>query len=625
MIRAIAAAGFACAFAASHVGAAETTPHSGETQDGGLRLRWEVTQPGSPGSTNDPGFGTVDVRVSDAATGSPTRYDKGQILGWMQRESGALVENTNTCEQQIRALATQGIGRKSDVDLNQYRIVTINRDGSLAFINPFVGFNNAKLESLLDLGATPLDWQQVDGRMELWVLAKPPHASPKIVVVDLLLRRVSREVILPENSGAVGMAYDSMANVIWVTLPDLGQVARIGIDDAVQKPGLVQAANITGLFVNEGSTAYWNASESTLVGLDGALKDKAWPLSAKPVLLEQSKNAHARVVVAQDGAVYLAPLQEENLAPKPALRLGVAVEAAALFDNGRRLLVIGGGKARTVDLATRQVADIGPAEQGVTGFIRTQAFIYAVGSPSGRATLFDIEGLRTGQSRPVSAMIVAPGPANRTGVQKNLVPSPDGSGLLAASARDGMIFQYVEGMMAPVGSYSNYRRAAVGLAIVDYAFREIEPGHYRASFRSQTGGRHTLFVGAVSPRISSCSDVHLRGSDGNSDAVAQLSAMIARRPDPTTQGNHIAIRIREQLPKLDPADVAGLTDVVLLVFDKYTGWQRRIRLVEADRGEYTGTIVVPRRGTYELLASSVSANLSFVEGRLGSIDLERQK
>jgi hypothetical protein len=59
----------------------------------------------------------------------------------------------------------------------------------------------------------------------------------------------------------------------------------------------------------------------------------------------------------------------------------------------------------------------------------------------------------------------------------------------------------------------------------------------------------------------------------------------------------------------------------LLAFDKRSGWQHRVPLRAGDDGHYTAELRVPRPGTYELLSGSVSRNLDFLQGRLGSVAL----
>lgn len=65
---------------------------------------------------------------------------------------------------------------------------------------------------------------------------------------------------------------------------------------------------------------------------------------------------------------------------------------------------------------------------------------------------------------------------------------PSGSGMLVAAPADGMVFQYGEGMMAPIGSFSTYRRAAVGLLALDLSPREVAAGRYAAPVRHLRAG-----------------------------------------------------------------------------------------------------------------------------------------
>ncbi|MDW5316781.1 hypothetical protein [Rhizobium sp. PL01] len=589
------------------------TGAQGQTIDGGISVRWTF----SP--ARETGLGILDVFVSDKASGAPIRYDKGAVLGWMQRDRGGLVEPEKSCAEKIKTLATQGIGRRSDIDLNQYRIVSLNADGSMAFINPFVGFNNAKLESIVDLKSRPLDWLQVKDRMEMWVLLADPA---KLVAVDLHSSTVTRTILLPDTGAARHMNFEPSTRRLWIGLPGAGQIASLALDDPEAQLEVSKAPGLADILSTpDGIAVAWLDDNNALRFLGHAAGKPDLLLPEAAEALVHSSNAKQTIVGVANGTLHFMPDGEGIQASE--LILPHRLKAMQLLDDGRLVLAIGEGRASVVDLATRHVVLQLTTQPGADRIVLTHQFAYAVGGPSGHATMYALEDLRRGRNQALDVMVSSPDPSDEDGTMSRVAAAPEGNGILVASQTDGMIYQYSEGMMAPVGSYSNYRRAAVGLDIVDYAFQEVGAGHYRATVKAGNGGRYELLIGAIGPRVSSCSDLIINGGHAQQTSpAARLHAQFLGAGERGT-GEHpaatgiIRVGVTEILPGRAPVTLAGLTDLTLLVFDKHTGWQRRVLLRDMGGGQYETMVKLPRKSNYDLLVSSRSANLSFVEGQIG--------
>ncbi len=580
----------------------------GTAQEGGIDVRWTMT---AGGSASEAGFGQLDVFVTDSRAGAPISYENGALLGWLQRRQAALIEPDQSCPDRVMALATQGIGQRGDIDLNGYRIVTLNSDGSMAFINPFVGFNNAKLESIIDLHARPMDWVQLHDRMEYWVLLADPV---QLVSVDLQTRRVTKTIDLPKNSGASRLMAASDGQSLWIALPMLGQIATVDLRSEAHTLALQEAPGIERLFA--GNVLGWSDAAGTVTLLEGARQVR---LTAPPVAIMHSANAAGVVLASADGRITVIP---DHGGPSAEITLDHPIADMRLFDTDRRALVIGGAKASVIDLATQKRTMGFSIEPGAGQIAMTEKFAYALGAPSGRASMIALEDLIRARPQVLDIIVSASVPQDQAEAGRlAVVASPEGDGLLVTSPTEGMIYQYSEGMMAPSGSYSNYRRLPVGIGIVDYSLREIEKGHYRAAMRVGAGGNYELILGGIGPRFSSCAQVTLAG-DPNvlTEETARLhAALIAVTAAPASAKSlRISVQIIETLPAQGGSKrIAGLSDLKLLVFDKRSGWQRRIALVDAGDGRYEGALRIPAKSRYEFLVSSAAANLSFVEGQMG--------
>jgi hypothetical protein len=616
------ATGFWLSVAMCNIGVAEEAKlQQGQSQDGGVNVAWTFTQ--TPDAAES-GLGIVDVKISDIVSKVALNYNDGRIMGWLQKDRGALSDQEKTCAESVSTLSSQGVGQKADIDINEYRLVTLNSDGTIAFINPFVGISNAKLESIIDLKAKPIDWLHVKSRMEMWVLLAEP---PRLVSINLNSRKISNDISLPENAAGQAMSFDPQSQKIYVAMPSMKKLGVVDITAASPTLQLTENANVSSVIITEGSAP--RQQQVLLVNSENHLSwlgnsEKIGTFDAPPIAAIYSEAASSVILALRNGKLVSFLQNGES----HEIKLSHSISAMQLFDDGRRAFVVGHGYASVVDLATKSVTITASTPIDAENIIFTRNFAYALGAVSGHAAMFAIDDLKRGRNQALDVMISSAAAAvnaeNGTRAGR-AVASPEGTGVLVASAQDGMIYQYSEGMMAPVGSFSNYRRAALGLAIVDYSLQNIEPGHYRTTVRFTNSGKYKLLLGGIGPRFSSCGSIVVQANPKLTEQPpasfhAQLiSSAAVKGTDSKVQ--KIRVHIVEQSPDGKKIKMAGLSDLTLLVFDKQSGWQRRSAFHEVEKGDYEATFNVPRSARYELLTSSSIANLSFVEGRLGEVPL----
>ena len=67
-----------------------------------------------------------------------------------------------------------------------------------------------------------------------------------------------------------------------------------------------------------------------------------------------------------------------------------------------------------------------------------------------------------------------------------------------------------------------------------------------------------------------------------------------------------------------------MDDLVLLAFDRRSGWQQRVRLlpVRTQPGRYRARLPEPPARDFDLLVSSASLDLDYAAGRLGTHALD---
>ena len=586
-------------------------PRSGEEVRDGLRVTWRYE------SREEPGVGMLEVRVSDAATGAPVRYERGRLVAWLQRRRAALPEAETTCAERVRMLARQGIGQRADIDLNTHRIVTLNTDGTLAVVNPFVPLNNAKLESIVDLGGTPRAWLPIAERMEAWVVLADPH---RLVMVDLQSRRIGRSIALPGEAGGAALGWEAATGRLFLALGGRRGLGVVTPDHPGAPLALLPGAVPEALLVADGLPGPVTGHEGGGVVLHAAGAERHWilPGGGKVGLLAHSAQAGRVIAATADGSLAWIDPASTGGAPERMLGLGHPATALALADGGRRALVMGGGRASLLDLATARVEARLQTLPLAHELLLTDRFAYALSLPEGRATLWPLGDLRQGLVHPVEVTL------GRAGTElppesaaPRAAPLPSGTGILVASPADGMVYQYGEGMMAPIGSYSNYRRAAFGLHVLDLSPREVAAGLYRSPVRHLRGGPHELVVAGASPRFALCGLLDLpatAASPAVPDTALRVELVTLRR-----EAAAAMIRIRVDAVGASGAEpLDGIPDLELLLFDRRTAWEGRAPLRAAGAsGEYAARIAIPAGARPEAMVGSDSRNLSFASGRIG--------
>ncbi len=597
----------------------QAASHQGRLSDGGIALEWRIDL--SQNAPGGPAAGSLRVAMKDAASGEPIRGRRP--LAWLSSKLPTLASEEFTCAQKARGLASPGAGFRADVDLNNYRLVTVNTDRTVAFINPFVGLNNAKLESIVVLPGDPLIWRLDEPHRRMVVITRKPDA---LLIVDTVQRKIVKQLDLGGSIAA--MEVDEDSGDVWVLMKSGGRLLQIDaatlqtrreVKLASDASSIVLPPKAPWVFVSHATQAM-----VTLLSRQDVRAPQAVALTQPAKIMQWNALAQALAVVSGKGTLqWLDPAAAQASAPTV---IAAGTSDLRSVDDGRLLVLLSpsAGSVQWIDAASRAViADMkieDPAVRLHDRLAGTREYVYVVDQAQQKLGMLPIHEARAGRVSPVWLGAGQGGDAQDAwrGAAQAIVAAPEGNGVFLAHPRDQVIYRYAEGMMTPVGSLSNYRRSPIGMAVLGGGLQEVAPGEYVAPVRIEAAGRYELVVSQASPKFSACTTLSINGpvapaAEKTSGAVVTLVSLerSTAASDAALLRFDVKVKISGKETSEPPADAR------LLVYEHETGWQARVPLIRIDGSQYRASIQLPQRGTYDLMAASASQGLSFAQGRLG--------
>ncbi|MEO9101774.1 MAG: YncE family protein [Burkholderiaceae bacterium] len=567
-------------------------------------------------ASGDAGGAVARIDLTDAASGIPIRG--ARPAAWMLRRRSEQVANEQSCEDKARTLVGGSIGSRADVDLNGWRLVTLNQDGTVAFINPFVGIRNSKLESIVQLPALGHDWVWMPRTQRLFVTLRD---AGLVAVIDTISRRLVRTISTGDGSLPTRIVADPGNARVWVGLD--GSAALVALDAGsgtqVARVAVGRGLHVLAMHTDAASLFATNSESDSVSIVDrNTLAVRNVAVGDTPVALAWSVAAQRLVALSANGGT-LALIDPETNSIAQSVALAPGATQLGLFSNGRYAIVANGRTDRVslLDLAGARVV----AQTTVVGepdaIAFTREFAYIRSQKSASVRLINLAQARKGQLDGLTVPIGRSAPSDlpeAINVASVMAEAPEGNGIVMANPGDGTVYRYAEGMMAPIGSFSNYRRAARALLVLDSSLAEREPGRFEAATRIDHGGRYDVVVRNLRPDVTACFIVSLAGvpeSDRTYDA-----------PKPRLQyqrasaGNEWLIGFSLSDAKDHAIEDA---DPTLLLVQRKGSWQRRVAARHLGGGWYEARIERMPHGEFEAMVAAPGSGLTFDQARLARL------
>ncbi|HEX9918145.1 MAG TPA: YncE family protein, partial [Pyrinomonadaceae bacterium] len=406
-------------------------------------------------------------RVTDARTGQP--ITNLHPNAWFSARLASAETTTEAqCKDKIRTFMGGLLSTRAELDLNSYLLVSLNHDRTLTFTNPQIAFSKTKLESIVELPANGADFI-LSKNKELLYITVPERSA--VVVVNTITRKIVETIEIDGSHKPMRVALEPDGSRLWVGLDESPLVAVI--DTATNK--LLRTIGVgAGLhnitFTGDGAFAYvTNSAADTVSAINTKTLAKVAdiPTGKTPVPVAYSAASRLVYVASLNGASVLAidPATQKVAANIPVAR---GVVALAFEPRGRYGFAINqlDSNVTVFDAATNRVVGGTNVVKSPDQVTFTNRYAYVRGTASEKFSLIELDGL--GKAK-VTAVDVQAGqrapsvmPAD-LGVASMIVPTPEGNSVMIAHAPDTMTYFYVEGMMAPMGTLSNYKRRARGI------------------------------------------------------------------------------------------------------------------------------------------------------------------
>lgn len=454
-------------------------------------------------------------RLTDARTGKP--ITGLHPAAWISARQSDLTPNEAACKDKIRAFMGGSLSARADIDLNTYLLLTINHDNTITFINPQVSSSAAKLESIISLPAPGADWVLSQNKEFLYVTLPEQGV---VGVINTVTRKLSATIQTGEQSGPRRIALQPDGRFAWVGLDGAAKVAVLDTSSNKLVATIKAGAGFHGIaFTADSRLAFvTNSAADTVSVIDtktlAHITDIKVGKTPSPIAYS---SASKRIYVATLNGATIEVIDPAKGQVVKTIQTKSGSAALRFEPKGRFAFVVNQLESKVFILDS--VTDDLVAETGVVKepdqVVFTSRYAYVRGTQSEKISLIELGQLSSGKISPVevTAGREPPGSAPKEiGVSDMLAPTPEGNAVMIANAPDQMLYYYVEGMMAPMGSFTNYNRRPRALLVLNRSLTETAPGLYSTPIKLTAAGRYDVPVLIDQPRLVNCFQLEIAPS-----------------------------------------------------------------------------------------------------------------
>ncbi len=563
----------------------------------------------------------IKFRITDAETEAPiTPLEPAVWINLVKDSEQKGGGEKLSCKEQVGLYLQGMLGFQADIDLNKFYILVMNNDRTISVIDPILGVSGVtQLYALILLKEPGEDWVMSSDEAHLFV--SMPKAG-KVAVVDLENFAIIKNIEAGLNTVRVALQPDG--KYLWVG--NNGSIeGKTGVT-VIDAHSLEVAAFIpTGAghheiaFSDDSLHAYvTNSKQNTLSVIDtqtlSKIKDLA--IGKRPVAVRfSSLSRSAYVANEEEGTVAIVDGKTHEISKTLSMAPGLI---ALGFDPMGRWGFVANSLNNTVsiiDASNNLVAHnltIGEQPHQIA-FTDTYAYVRSLGTSE--VNLVPLKQL--GQQKTPAAQQIPlgsrpPGEYPLPSVADAISPTGEYFTVIATNPADRMLYYYMEGMIAPMGSYTTYNRIPRAVRVVDRSMREKEKGVYSAKLRIPKEGKYDVTFLIDSPWVYNCFEFDAEPNPTltrhKKKIIPEIEVLSDRLSFPAGEDFKLRFSLKK---KADAQLLSGLNDVSLIVTRPPGNWQDRLQASPLEDGTYEARITADRPGVYSVYFAVPSLKVDF--------------
>jgi YVTN family beta-propeller protein len=556
-------------------------------------------------------------RVADARTGQPLSGLRPSA--WISSRTTPQAPSEAVCKDKIRNFMGGLLSVRPDIDLNSYLALTLNHDNTITIINPLISFSKTKLEGIIQLPGAGADWT-LSPTQEFLYVTLPELSS--VAVINTITRKIVNTIPVGDKTKPRRIALQPDGRYVWVGLDDSPLVAAIDTTTNKLAATVSTGAGLHNLAFTPDSRFLYvtNSAANSVSVIDAKKLAKLTDIKVgqTPVPITYSSASRLIYAASINGATVSAidPAKQQVVKSIPTKR---GVVALRFEPKGRFGFAVNqvDNTVTVLDASTNSLVGGSEVVKGPDQVTFTARYAYIRGTGSEKVSLVDLGEVAKGKVTVVdvtAGRLPASNLPEEIGVADMIAPTPDGNAVLIANAPDQTMYYYVEGMMAPMGTISNYKRRPRALLLINRSLTEIAPGVYSTPVKLARAGLFDVPLLIDQPRAHNCFQLEIaespdaeKNSAGPSIAVEALFK--EKRFKPQTE---VPLRFRI-VDALTRQPVVGLDDVQVLAFEPPGIWQQRQWAKGVGGGIYEVTQTFPRAGLYHIMLRVASRGVAYAD------------
>lgn len=617
------------AFAGLIGGTASSEPATDSTTDGsdlnavvkkGLRVAFDIAAPesrqGESESVLEGAYADVSFRITDATTGAPVPALEPAV--WITRD-GSLGEELD-CHEQISRHLQGLLSLQADIDLNKFFLLVMNNDQTISVVDPLLGVNGiTQLYAMIVMKDRGEDWAfSADGERLFVTMPR----SGAVAVVDLGDFKVEQTLAVGEQPVRVALQPDG--RYFWVgndsktegksgvTVIDARSLEVVGfVPTGVGHHEIAFSADSLAAFVTNSL-----AGTVSVIDTQALKKTKDLTTTANPIAVALSPLSGQVYVGSQGGNITFVDAKRREVSGS--IETAPGLVALRFSPDGRWGFAanLERDQVTVVDASTGTIAhrfDVGDQPHQVA-FTGNYAYVRHLGTPE--VTLVPLAQLGKPEEPGLKQIPLgngAPGDYPFPALADAISPTGEWTAVVSANPADRMVYYYMEGMIAPMGSYSAYGRVPRAVGVVDRSLREVDKGVYGARIRVPKAGSYRVAFLVDAPAVHHCFSFEAAPDPAVASGNEQEFELNFLDQKPRVSvGEPFTLRF-SLTSTGDETSVSALDDVTVLATRPPFNWQTRERARALGDGRYEVDLLPDQPGVYLVSVGVASLGLDFTD------------